>query len=61
MIYEDMEYINKCLFEELPKRKWQKRKNRTAFFITKEQSRQARINREQNGNYRKYSSLLGIV
>lgn len=56
-----MEYINKCLFEELPKRKWQKRKNRTAFFITKEQSRQARINREQNGNYRKYSSLLGIV
>ena len=45
MIYEDMEYINKCLFEELPKRRWQKRKNRTAFFITKEQSRKARNNR----------------
>ena len=45
MIYEDMEYINKCLSEELPTRTYKKRKNRTAFFITKEQSRRARNNR----------------
>ena len=45
MIYEDMEYINKCLSEELPARTYKKRKNRTAFFITKEQSRKARNNR----------------
>ena len=46
MIYEDMEYINRCLLEELPTLKRRKnRKNRTAFFITKEQSRNARNNR----------------
>jgi hypothetical protein len=46
MIYEDMEYINKCLLEELPPLKTRKRRKvKTAYFVTREQSRKARNNR----------------
>ena len=46
MIYEDMEYINKCLLEELPPLKIRKRrKGKSFYFLTKEQSRKARNNR----------------
>ncbi len=51
MIYEDMEYINKCLHEELPpvKTRWKrKRKGKSFYFMTKENYR--RLNGEQIGN-----------